>query len=168
MKLTRAARSLVGFALLSGCTQVDFTRSTFLPKAEVSPPTSENSYRIVYHEGEYLVLEISRKVTNYGHALDEYENQLLVLQIRDIKLNERLAIPSTNVTPHFVVTRFGPTSLGQSYHGFLIIKNIADDEINAYLRLDVTANTRWDTPPEKIRFRGNYVFVPHRERPETN
>jgi hypothetical protein len=159
MKPSAAVCCVAGLVLLCGCTQVNFTKATFRPNAAIAPPTAENAYEIGYRQGHNLVLEIVRKVTNYGQALDEFEDQLLVLQVKRIKLNERIEIPSADVTTHFVVTRFGPTSMGRSYRGYLIIREISDDIIKAYLLLDVTAGTRWETPPEKIRFKGNFVFV---------
>src|SRR5579863_9075715 len=69
-----------------------------------------------------LTLAIRRHVDTVVHGPDVEEDQLLVLRVRNFRINERLTIPSDAAAPDFSVTRFGPSSKGQSYSGYLIIR----------------------------------------------
>jgi hypothetical protein len=105
-----------------------------------------------------LVLQVSRHLDTVMHGPDNEEDQTLVLQVHGYRLNQRLPIPSDNVTPDFTATRFGPTSKGGTYSGYLIIKKITTDKVEAYLYLDVTASTASGKYTQTAKYRGNYTF----------
>src|SRR5580700_678102 len=71
-----------------------------------------------------LVLKIHRHLDTILKGPDSEEDQTLTLKVRDVQLNQKLLVPSDNVTPDFVATRFGPSSKGQAYEGYLILKKI--------------------------------------------
>ena len=106
-----------------------------------------------------LVLAIRRHVDTIVKGPDVEEDQLLVLTVHNFHLNERLPIPSDTVSPDFSVSRFGPPSHGQTYVGFLIIRKIAADKVEAYLHLDVTASTPSGSYTQTAKFYGNYTFA---------
>ena len=86
--------------------------------------------------GGPLMLKISRHVDTVIRGPDDEEDQLLVLEVRDVRLNQRLTIPSPSVKPEFTVTRFGPSSKGESFNGYLIVRKITAEEVQQ-LRLDL-------------------------------
>ena len=105
-----------------------------------------------------LVLKITRHLDTVLRGPDIDEDQLLVLEVRDFRLNQRLTIPSENVTPEFTATRFGPRSTGNSFSGFLILRKTSADQIVAYLHLDVTASTANGRYVQTAKFRGEHKF----------
>jgi hypothetical protein len=113
--------------------------------------------------GAPLMLQISRHLDTVVPGPDDEEDQLLALEVRDFQLNERLKIPSEKVTPEFTVTRFGPRSKGESFSGFIILRKITADQVDAYLRLAVTARTESGKYTQRARFRGNYSFTQRTE-----
>jgi len=106
-----------------------------------------------------LTLAIRRHLDTVLHGPDVDEDQLLVLRVRDFRINQRLPIPSDIVSADFSVTRFGPPSKGQTYLGYLIIRKITADMVEAYLHLDVTATTSLGKYTETAKFYGDYKFV---------
>jgi hypothetical protein len=106
-----------------------------------------------------LTLAIRRHLDTVVHGPDKEEDQLLVLKIHNFRLNDRLPIPSDTVTPDFTATRFGPSSKGQNYVGYLIIRKITPGSVEAYLHLDVTASTSSGSYTQTAKFRGNYKFI---------
>ena len=113
--------------------------------------------------GASLRLQISRHLDTVVPGPDDEEDQLLALEVRDFRPNERLKIPSENVTPEFTVTRFGPRSKGESFSGFIIVKKITADQVDAYLRLVITARTESGTYTQRVKFRGEYSFTQRRQ-----
>jgi hypothetical protein len=105
-----------------------------------------------------LVLQISRHLDTVIGGPDNEEDQTLILHVQGYRLNQRLPIPSESVTPDFTATRFGPTSKGGEFRGYLIIRKITADKIEAYLHLDVTAITASGKYTETAKFHGNYTF----------
>jgi hypothetical protein len=63
------------------------------------------------------------------------------------------------VSAEFTATRFGPSSKGESFSGFIIVKKITADQVDAYLRLAVTARTESGSYTQRAKFRGNYSFT---------
>ena len=108
--------------------------------------------------GGPLVLKISRHVDTVVHGPDDEEDQLLILKVRDVRLNQRLKIPSENVKAEFTATRFGPRSKGESFKGYLIVRKITADQVDAYLHLDINARTESGTYKQTAKFHGNFSF----------
>ncbi len=105
-----------------------------------------------------LVLKIARHLDTVVRGPDTDEDQLLVLEVRDFRLNQRLTIPSGNVTPEFTATRFGPRSKGESFNGYLIMSKISSNQVAAYLHLDLTARTESGSYIQTAKFHGEYKF----------
>jgi hypothetical protein len=105
-----------------------------------------------------MVLQISRHLDTVMHGPDNEEDQTLILNVHGYHLNQRLPIPSDNVTPDFTAARFGPTSNGETYSGYLIIRKITADKVEAYLHLDVTASTASGKYTQTAKYDGNYTF----------
>jgi hypothetical protein len=105
-----------------------------------------------------LVLQISRHLDTVMHGPDDEEDQTLIMHVQNYRLNQRLAIPSDSVIPDFTATRFGPTSKGGTYSGYLIIRKITANRVEAYLHLDVTATTESGKYTQTAKYEGNYIF----------
>ena len=110
--------------------------------------------------GGPLELRIARHLDTVVPGPDDEEDQTLILKVQNVRLNQRLKIPSDNVTPEFTATRFGPRSTGESYSGYVILRKITPGQVNAYLHLDVIARTESGAYKQTERFRGNYSFRP--------
>ncbi len=106
-----------------------------------------------------LLLRISRHLDTVLRGPDNEEDQVLVLAVRDFRLNQRLAIPSENVTADFTVTRFGPISKGQGYAGYLVVKKVTPNRVEISLHLDVSASTASGSYTQTAKYRGNVVFI---------
>ena len=106
-----------------------------------------------------LTLAIRRHLDTVVHGPDNEEDQLLILKVQNYRLNVRLPVPSNTVTPDFTASRFGPTSKGQTYSGYLIIRKITPGRVEASLNLDVTASTPSGSYTQTAKFRGNYKFI---------
>jgi len=63
------------------------------------------------------------------------------------------------VTPEFTATRFEAGSRGESYVGYLIVRKVTTNKVDATLRLDVTARTASASYTQTAKFHGNYNFV---------
>jgi hypothetical protein len=92
------------------------------------------------------------------HGPDIEEDQLLVLEVHDFRINQRLQIPSDSVAPQFTVTRFGPSSKGDTFTGYLIVKKVTARRVEAYVHVDVTASTTSGSYTQTAKFHGNYTF----------
>jgi len=143
---------------LCGCVQPEVTRASFLH--ETAAPAQEAA------PGDHLVLQLGRHADDLLSGPDIDEDQLLVLDVRNFKLNQRLAIPSKEVTAHLGIARFGPPSEGKEYHGFLIVKSITTNEVKVVLNLNVVAETDDNSYTEKTRFNSQYTFFP--EQPDND
>jgi hypothetical protein len=106
-----------------------------------------------------LVLKIHRHLDTILKGPDSEEDQVLTLRIRNFRPNQKLLVPSDNVTPDFVATRFGPSSRGQAFDGYLILKKITKAKIDAYVHIDVTANTDEGSYTETARYSGKVTFI---------
>ena len=110
-----------------------------------------------------LVLRVRRHVDTILHGPDNEEDQLLVMEVQNFRLNQRLQLPSDNVTPDFTATRFGPSSKGQTFAGYLIVKKITPRKVDAYLHIDVTASTPSGSYSQTEKFHGDFTFVQRTE-----
>ena len=106
-----------------------------------------------------LVLKISRHLDTVVRGPDPEEDQLLVLTVKDFHIAQKLKIPSESVTPEFTATRFEPSSRGESFAGYLIVRKVTADRVEASLHLDVTARTASASYTQSAKFHGNYSFV---------
>jgi hypothetical protein len=149
---TRTALLIV-VMLACGCAHTTLTSATFSHEAALS---AANKAAATDHN--HLVLQITRHVDTIINGPDIDEDQLLVLDLKNFRLQQRLAIPSAEVVPRLSVTRFGPSSEGREFRGFLIVKKISPSQIQAYVHLDVVAQTRDRSYSQKVRFRGNFKF----------
>ena len=141
-------------ALASACSysHIGSTSATF---SRVPPALGADA---VPAPGGPLVLKINRHLDTVMRGPDTDEDQLLVLEVRDFRLNQRLAIPSEDVTAEFTATRFGPRSTGNSFSGFLILRKVGAKQVVAYLHLDVTASTADARYVQTAKFRGEHKF----------
>jgi hypothetical protein len=131
-----------------GATSATFHRIAPATGADVAPtPTGP------------LVLKVSRHVDTVIRGPDIDEDQVFVLEVHDFRLNQRLALPSENVTAEFTATRFGPRSTGDSFRGFLIVRKAGPKRVVAYLHLDVTASTANGRYVQTAKFRGEQTFI---------
>jgi hypothetical protein len=105
-----------------------------------------------------LVLKISRHVDTILNGPDNEEDQVLVLEVHDFRLNQRLQVPSDSVSPQFTITRFGPSSKGNAFTGYLIVKKVTSERVDAYLHVDVTATTTSGSYTQTEEFHGDYTF----------
>jgi hypothetical protein len=105
-----------------------------------------------------LVLRIARHMDTIVRGPDIEEDQLLVLELRRVEIGKRMTIPSEDVTVRFTVKRFGPSSQGNSYKGYIIVKSVSKDEVVATLKLDVIATTSDGSYTENPTFHTDYTF----------
>jgi hypothetical protein len=106
-----------------------------------------------------LVLRISRHLDEVIRGPDPEEDQHLVLTVQNFRIGQKLKIPSENVTPEFTVIRFEPSSHGDTFAGYLIIRKVSATKVDASLHLDVTARTSSGSYTETAKFHGNYSFA---------
>ena len=152
MKAMSLAIYLAAFASACSYSHIGSTSATF---HRVGPaPAGETTQT----QAGPLVLNIRRHLDTVMRGPDIEEDQLLALEVRDFRLNQRLAIPSENVRPEFTATRFGPRSTGTRFSGFLILRNVSADQVVAYLHLDVTASTASGRYIQTAKFRGERKF----------
>lgn len=144
MMKTLARMLLVGVMVLCGCAHVASTSATF--------------NRLGGNSGNGLVLTVSRHVNTIIHGPDIEEDQLLVLEVSHARLGQRLSVPSDAVRARFSVERFGPSSRGEVFSGFIILKSVTDKQVVAHLHLDVTARTADGSYVQKAKFRGEHTF----------
>jgi hypothetical protein len=106
-----------------------------------------------------LVLKISRHLDTVVRGPDPEEDQLLVLTVRNFRPGQKLKIPSESVTPEFTATRFEPSSRGESFVGYLIVRKVTADKVDASVHLSVTARNASGSYTQTAKFHGNYSFV---------
>lgn len=131
----------------AGCAHIASTKSTFSYTGET---------------GAVLTLKVERHKEEILHAPDTDENQTLLLQLKDFKVGQRLAIPSAQATVKFDVDRFGPVSRGDEFAGYVIVQEVGEVTVKAYLKLTITARTNDGSYIQKEEFKGDYVFRPMR------
>jgi hypothetical protein len=136
-KITIAA--CVALVVLTGCAHIASTNGTFI-------------------RNNGIVLTLTRHVDTIVRGPDIDEDQRLVLVVPTLEIGRKMMIPSEDVQPSFSVSRFGPSSTGKGFKGYLILKSVADEQVVAHLHLDVQAQTADGSYRQKARFSGNYVF----------
>jgi hypothetical protein len=141
-------------ALASGCgySHIASTTTTFkqlTPLLAASPNDVQSGP---------LVLKITRHLDTVLNGPDIEEDQVLLLEVRNFRLNQKLLIPSDNVKPQFTVTRSGPRSEGRAFSGYLIVRRISAKQVNVSLHLVVTANTANGSYIQTAKFRGEHEF----------
>jgi hypothetical protein len=152
MKTIILAVCLATFASACNYSHVGPATATFnRPPPPLGTATDETA-------GGPLVLRVRRHLDTVVHGPDSDEDQLLVLTVQDYRIGQKLKIPSVNVTPEFTVTRFGPGSRGDTFNGYLVVRKVSEDKVDASLHLDVTAHTRSGSYTQTAKFRGDYHF----------
>jgi hypothetical protein len=134
-------RLLLVAVLCAGCAHVDTTSGTFSQRP-----------------GAPMVLKLERHMDTIVRGPDIEEDQTLVLELRRVEIGKRLTIPSDDVTARFTVKRFGPSSQGKTYKGYIIVKSVSKDEVVATLKLEVTAITSDGTYIQTATFHHDYPF----------
>jgi len=140
--------------LASGCgySHIASTTTTF---NQLAPLLASSPNDV--HSGP-LVLKIVRHLDTVMNGPDIEEDQLLVLEARNFRLNQKLLIPSDNVKPQFTVLRSGPRSEGKTFSGYLIIRKITADQVSAKLHVVVTARTADGSYTQTAKFGGEQKF----------
>jgi hypothetical protein len=151
---TYTAVLLAVVALSCGCAHTTLTSATFSQEAALSAANQAPAPDL-----SHLVLRVTRHADTIINGPDIDEDQLLVLDLRNFRLQQRLPIPSATVAPRLAVTRFGPSSEGREFRGFVIVRKIEPNQVKAYLHLDVVARTAGGGYSQKVRFRGNFMFL---------
>ena len=141
MKYSMVVTLLTGAVLVSGCAHIAATKTTFT------------------QSGGTLVLQIDRHVDELMHAPDLEEDQTLVLELRDYRIGERLVVPSAQALARLEVQRFGPTSHGQEFTGWVIVRKVTAAKIVAGVKLAVIARTTTGNYVQTEKFNGQYQFV---------
>jgi hypothetical protein len=149
MKLTTRFLFAVALFALAGCAHVAETRTVFMWRSDPLQPGVNGS----------LILRITRHLDTLFNAPDIEEDQHLTLEVRGWQMRQRLPIPSDQVVPHFKAERFGPTSIGQEYRGYLLIQSATPDKVRATLHLVVTARTRDGRYVQTEKFQGTFDFI---------
>lgn len=149
---------LIACGCLCGCAQPAVTNASFIHETAVATPEGPATNR--------LVLQLGRHADELLSGPDIDEDQLLVLDIRDFRLNQKLAIPSEKVSPRLSIARFGPPSQGKEFHGYLIIKSLSTNKVTVVLDLDTVSETDDNSYSEKTRFKGEFKFFP--EQPDSD
>ena len=151
----KAAALLISLAALaSACSysHIGQTMATFT-RLETASATETN-----HASDAPLVLNIRRHIDTVLRGPDIEEDQHLRLEVRRVRLNQRLSVPSDKVIADFTATRFGPPSKGVDFSGFLIVTKIATNLVTANVHVDVTARTESGSYTEQVKFRSEYKF----------
>jgi hypothetical protein len=138
------ALTILSLTALCGCAHIAQSNATFVPIANSGSGP--------------LVLRIARHVDTIVRGPDIEEDQLLVLELHRVEIGKRMTIPSEDVTARLTVKRFGPSSQGNSYKGYIIVKSVSKDEVVATLKLDVIASTSDGAYTENPTFHSDYTF----------
>ncbi len=126
------------------------------PSARATPPLGTVCEEAL---GGPLILRISRHLDEVIRGPDPEEDQVLVLTVRNFRTGQKLKIPSENVTPEFTAIRFEPSSHGDTYAGYLIVRKVGATKVDASLHVNVTARTSSGSYTETAKFHGNYSFA---------
>jgi hypothetical protein len=132
----------LAICLLTGCAHVATTRGTFRDTDHV------------------LRLRLDRHLDTVLNGLDLEEDQTLVLELKDYSIGRRIPIPSPQAAVGFRATRFGPTTEGLNYVGYVIVRNVTPTEVTAALSLALLARTTSGSYEQKVKYSGDYVFRP--------
>ena len=139
-RLIKLAVVIIGLSAGSGCAHIASSRATFTPT------------------GDGLVLQIDRHMDELLQGPDIEEDQTLVLDLHDYPLGKWLAIPSPQAQARLEVRRFGPTSRGEVFAGWVRVCRVTDAKIVADLKLVVTARTANGNYVQTTKFKGQYGF----------
>ena len=137
---------LMSLVVFTGCAHVASTSGTFSRQAVGS-----------------VGLKLQRHMDTIVNGPDVEEDQTLTLTVRNYALHKRLVIPSDDVDAELTITRFGPTTTGRKFQGFLIINSESTDEVVAYLNLQVDARTESGHYEQTVKFKGDYQFLKSHE-----
>jgi hypothetical protein len=133
---------LAGLGLtLAGCAHVESTHGRFAQQADGA-----------------LVLKLSRHVDTIVSGPDIEEDQTLMLTLRRVEIGKRIEIPSDDVSAEFTAVRFGPSSYGESYRGYILVRSVSDKQVVAALKLEVVAQTETGSYKQTARFNDEYTF----------
>ena len=124
----------------SGCAHIAATKATFS------------------QTGNGLVLQIDRHMDELLHGPDIEEDQTLVLELHDYPVGKWQAIPSPQAVARLEVRRFGPTSQGEVFTGWVKVCRVTDAKVSADLKLVVTARTASGNYVQTTKFKGRYSF----------
>ena len=105
-----------------------------------------------------MVLKLERHMDTIVRGPDIEEDQFLELELHEVQIGKRLTIPSDAVTVRFSVKRFGLSSQGNAYRGYVIVKAVAKEQVVATLKLEVTAITSDGAYTQTAKFHGDYTF----------
>jgi len=139
-RLIQLAAILIVISASSGCAHIDSTHATFT-RTETE-----------------LVLQIDRHMDELLHGPDIEEDQTLVLELHDYPIGKWLAIPSPQAQARLEVRRFGPTSQGEVFAGWVRVRRVTDAKIVADVKLVVTARTANGSYVQTTKFKGQYGF----------
>lgn len=89
---------------------------------------------------------------------DIEEDQTLLINLYDYRLNEPIRLPAHNVRVTFRGERFGPSSHALDVAGCILIRTATVERVVARLDLRIHASTRAGTYRSTERFRGEYIF----------
>ena len=106
-----------------------------------------------------MVLKLDRHMDTIANGPDIEEDQTLTLEVRRVEVGKRFTIPSDDVVARFDVKRFGPSSTGKGFKGYLIVKKVEKDAVVAEVNLVVEATTADGSYKETARFRGDHTFL---------
>ncbi len=153
MKTITLAACLTIFGSACNYSHVGIPNTTF---SRLAPPVGATTNETA---GSPLVLRISRHLDEVIRGPDPEEDQHLVLTVQNFRIGQKLKIPSENVTPEFTVIRFEPSSHGDTFAGYLIVRKVTATKVDASLHLDVTARTSSGSYTETAKFHGDYSFA---------
>lgn len=108
--------------------------------------------------GNALSLQVYRHLDTVISGPDFEEDQRLVLEIAEYEIGKRIPVPSARVKVSFDVTRFGPSSEGTDFTGYVVVKKVMPKQLVVNLQLDVTAQTRNGRYTQRAKFRGDHTF----------
>ena len=105
-----------------------------------------------------LNLEIIRHMDTVMSGPDVEEDQLLTLEVRNFRLNQKILVPSPNIKTHFTTRRSGPEAEGRTFSGFLIVRSVGSNQVTINLHLVVNASTSDNRYAQTLKYRGDYRF----------
>ena len=132
---------LIGLCAVNGCAHIAATTTTFTQTDTA------------------LRLQIDRHVEGILHGPDIEEDQVLVLELRDYRIGERLAVPSAKAMARLEVQRFGPSSRGEVFTGWVRVRKVTAAKIVAQVQLVVAARTTTGHYTQTAKFNDQYEFV---------
>ena len=126
--------------LCGGCAHIGLTKGTFT-QTETA-----------------LVLQIDRHMEDLMHAPDLEEDQTLVLELHNYQVDERMLVPSAKAVARLEVKRFGPTSQGDLFSGWVMVRKVTGSNVVAKVNLVVTARTPSGNYVQTEKFDKQYNF----------